>query len=93
MATLARVGHDVRRSEERLHIPANLRDDPDILRRLLNDLLERRDAQTIEQIEYLPGEPLPMVEGAKLSILDVRCRDRMGTTFLVEMQLKMPSIC
>ena len=60
---------------------------PDILRRLLNDLLERRDAQTIEQIEYLPGEQLPLVEGAKLSILDVRCKDRAGTTFVVEMQL------
>jgi len=60
---------------------------PDILRRLLNDLLERRDAQTIEQIEYLPGEQLPVVEGAKLSILDVRCKDQAGTTFVVEMQL------
>ncbi len=60
---------------------------PDILRRLLNDLLERRDAQTIEQIEYLPGELLPVVEGAKLSILDVRCKDQAGTTFVVEMQL------
>jgi hypothetical protein len=27
------------------------------------------------------------VAGAKLSILDVRCRDRAGTTFVVEMQL------
>src|SRR5271170_6067180 len=60
---------------------------PDILRRLLNDLLERKDAQTIEQIEYLPGEQLPVVEGAKLSILDVRCKDGAGTTFVVEMQL------
>jgi len=60
---------------------------PDILRRLLNDLLERRDAQTIEQVEYLPSEQVPIAEGAKLSILDVRCRDRAGTTFVVEMQL------
>jgi PD-(D/E)XK nuclease family transposase len=60
---------------------------PDILRRLLNDLLERPDAQTIEQIEYLPSEQLPLAEGAKLSILDVRCKDRTGTTFVVEMQL------
>jgi hypothetical protein len=50
-------------------------------------LLERQDAQAIEQIEYLPGEQLPVVEGAKLSILDVRCKDRAGTTFVVEMQL------
>jgi predicted transposase/invertase (TIGR01784 family) len=60
---------------------------PDILRGLLNDLLERKDAEIIEQIEYLPGEQVPLAEGAKLSILDVRCRDRAGTTFVVEMQL------
>jgi hypothetical protein len=60
---------------------------PDILRRLLNDLLEREGAQTIEQIEYLPSEQLPVVDGLKLSILDVRCKDRTGTTFVVEMQL------
>jgi len=60
---------------------------PDILRGLLNDLLERRDQDTIESIEYLPSEQLPLVEGAKLSILDVRCKDRAGTTFVVEMQL------
>jgi len=60
---------------------------PDILRGLLNDLLERKDDQTIEAIEYLPSEQLPLAEGAKLSILDVRCKDRAGTTFVVEMQL------
>ena len=60
---------------------------PEILRGLLNDLLERSGEREIEGIEYLPGEQLPLVEGAKLSILDVRCRDRTGTTFLVEMQL------
>jgi hypothetical protein len=30
---------------------------------------------------------MPLVAGAKLSILDVRCRERSGTTFVVEMQL------
>jgi predicted transposase/invertase (TIGR01784 family) len=60
---------------------------PDILRSLLNDLLERTGARTIETIEYLPSEQLPLVVGAKLSILDVRCKDRSGTTFVVEMQL------
>jgi len=60
---------------------------PDILRRLLNDLLERTGDQTIASLEYLPSEQLPLVEGAKLSILDVRCKDRAGTTFVVEMQL------
>jgi hypothetical protein len=59
----------------------------DLLCRLLNDLLERSGDRTIEAIEYLPSEQLPLVVGAKLSILDVRCRDRTGTTFVVEMQL------
>jgi hypothetical protein len=44
---------------------------PDILRGLLNDLLERTGERIIEGIEYLPSEQLPLVEGAKLSILDV----------------------
>ena len=60
---------------------------PDILRGLLNDLLDRQGDRTIEAIEYLPSEQLPRVAGAKLSILDVKCRDRSGTTFVVEMQL------
>ena len=60
---------------------------PDLLRALLNDLLERTGDQEIDGIEYLPSEQLPIVDGAKLSILDVRCKDRAGTTFIVEMQL------
>jgi hypothetical protein len=60
---------------------------PDILRGLLNDLLERTGDRAIEGIEYLPSEQLPIADGAKLSILDVRCKDRAGTTFVVEMQL------
>ena len=60
---------------------------PDILRGLLNDLLDRTGDEAIVAIEYLPSEQLPLVVGAKLSILDVRCKDRAGTTFVVEMQL------
>ena len=60
---------------------------PDILRGLLNDLLDRQGEQAIDAIEYLPSEQLPLAVGAKLSILDVRCKDRAGTTFVVEMQL------
>jgi predicted transposase/invertase (TIGR01784 family) len=60
---------------------------PRILKRLLNDVLVREGEQTIEEIEYLPGEQVPLFDGAKLSILDVRCKERSGTTFVVEMQL------
>jgi predicted transposase/invertase (TIGR01784 family) len=60
---------------------------PDILRGLLNDLLDRTGDQAIASIEYLPSEQLPLVAGAKLSILDVRCTDERGAIFIVEMQL------
>ena len=60
---------------------------PEILRRLLNDLLEREDERTIEAIEYLPSEQMPQVLGARLSVLDVRCKDRTGTKFFVAIQL------
>src|ERR1700678_4377013 len=60
---------------------------PDILRGLLNDLLDRTGERAIVHIEYLPSEQLPLVMGTKLSILDVRCKDGAGTTFVVEMQL------
>ena len=60
---------------------------PDILCGLLNDLLDRQGERAIEAIEYLPSEQLPLVAGAKLSILDVRCRERSGASFVVEMQL------
>ena len=60
---------------------------PGILRGLLNDLLERSGDQAIASIEYLPSEQLPLVVGAKLSILDVRCKDTLGRTFIVEMQI------
>ena len=60
---------------------------PDILRGLLNDLLDRQGERAIEAIEYLPIEQAPLALGAKLSILDVKCRDRTGTTFVVAMQL------
>jgi hypothetical protein len=59
----------------------------DLLRALLNDLLERTGERAIEHIDYLPSEQLPLAAGAKLSIFGVRCRDKSGTTFVVEMQL------
>jgi hypothetical protein len=60
---------------------------PDILRGLLNDLLDRKGSEAIAAIEYLPSEQFPLVTGAKLSILDVRCKDESGAIFVVEMQL------
>ena len=60
---------------------------PDVLMGLLNDLLDRHGAHAITALEYLPSEQAPLVMGMKLSILDVRCRDASGVTFVVEMQV------
>jgi predicted transposase/invertase (TIGR01784 family) len=60
---------------------------PRVLAGLLNDLLERSGEREITELEYLPGEQAPLVLGLKLSILDVRCRERGGATFIVEMQV------
>ncbi len=60
---------------------------PRVLAGLLNDLLERSGDREITSLEYLPGEQVPLVLGLKLSILDVRCRERGGATFIVEMQV------
>src|SRR5262249_29869474 len=37
--------------------------------------------------EYLSVEQTPHVIGAKLSVVDVKCQDRSGAVFVVEMQL------
>lgn len=60
---------------------------PDLTAALLNDLLDRRGQDTIADLEVLPPELAPDVPGAKLSILDVKCRDQSGRLFVVEMQL------
>ena len=60
---------------------------PRVLVGLLNDLLEREGEHAIVHIDYLPGEQAPLLPGLKLSILDVRCRERGGAVFVVEMQV------
>jgi len=60
---------------------------PRVLMGLLNDLLDRSGEHAITEIEYLPGEQVPLLLGLKLSILDVRCRVKGGATFVVEMQM------
>ena len=60
---------------------------PRVLAGLLNDLLGREGDRAIVELEYLPSDQLPLVPGLKLSILDVRCREKGGAQFVVEMQM------
>jgi predicted transposase/invertase (TIGR01784 family) len=53
----------------------------------LNDLLELDDAHRIESVSLLPPEQRPKVSELKYSIVDVKCLDVRGTTYVVEMQV------
>lgn len=60
---------------------------PDLVRSFLNALLPLDAKEEIESIEYLPAELVPENPLRKNSIVDVRCRDRQGRQFIVEMQM------
>ncbi len=60
---------------------------PDLVMSLLNALLPLDEGQQIEYVEYLPAELVPENPGKKNSIVDVRCREKGGRHFIVEMQM------
>lgn len=61
---------------------------PDLVISLLNALLPFKSAEEeIETVEYLAPELVPMNPLRKISIVDVRCHDRNGRQFIVEMQM------
>lgn len=60
---------------------------PDLVMSLLNALLPFKEGEEITEIEYLPSDLVPENPLRKYSIVDVRCRDKQGRQFLVEMQM------
>lgn len=60
---------------------------PDLVTSLLNALLPLSPEQEITDIEYLPSEMVPENPLRKNSIVDVRCKDKSGRLFIVEMQM------
>jgi predicted transposase/invertase (TIGR01784 family) len=59
----------------------------DLAASLLNAFLPLEDGRVITDIQYVPPEMMPENPLRKNSIVDVRCEDSAGSTFLVEMQL------
>ena len=53
----------------------------------LNDILQLDEAHRIEHVTFLPPEQRPKVSELKYSIVDVKCVDARGTTYVVEMQV------
>jgi predicted transposase/invertase (TIGR01784 family) len=59
----------------------------DVLIAFLNDLLELDGPHRITRVDLLSPEQRPAVAELKLSIVDVRCTDARGVTYVVEMQV------
>lgn len=60
---------------------------PDLVMSLLNALLPISEEEEITDIEYLPAEMVPDNPLRKNSIVDIRCKDKKGRQFIVEMQM------
>ena len=60
---------------------------PDLVISLLNALLPLETDEEGMEIEYLPAELVPENPLRKNSIVDVRCKDKCGRQYLVEMQM------
>ncbi|MEI7983749.1 MAG: Rpn family recombination-promoting nuclease/putative transposase [Bacteroidota bacterium] len=60
---------------------------PHLLKSFLNAMLPLDEGGEIESLEYLPSEMAPQIPVMKNTIVDVRCKDKNGRQFIVEMQI------
>ena len=60
---------------------------PNILMSFLNSMLPLPEGQEIVKLEYLSPEMIPDTFLEKFTSVDVRCKDKNGRQFLVEMQM------
>ncbi|MGB7128038.1 MAG: Rpn family recombination-promoting nuclease/putative transposase [Candidatus Rhabdochlamydia sp.] len=59
----------------------------DILLHFLNDILGFSEDQSIVDIEFLSPILAPKIAVKKQSIVDVLCKDKLGTKYIIEMQV------
>ena len=59
---------------------------PRLLISFLNSVLPLTPEETIKEIEYIPTEQVPEIPVLKDTIVDVKCTDKNGNIFIVEMQ-------
>ena len=64
----------------------------DILISFLNSFLPLEDEREVVEIEYLSPELVPVTPLGKNSIVDVRCIDNLGRSFIVEMQTEWTNL-
>ena len=61
---------------------------PHLLKSFLNAVLPLPEEGLIVDLEYLPSEQVPVIPTFKYTVVDVRCTDRQGRIFIVEMQIQ-----
>ncbi len=61
---------------------------PHILKSFLNALLPLPEDALIVDLSYLPSEQVPSIPAFKNTIADVKCTDKKGRIFIVEMQIQ-----
>jgi predicted transposase/invertase (TIGR01784 family) len=59
----------------------------DVLIHFINDILELKDNDQIQDVEFLSPIQDPEIASKKQSIVDVLCRDKNGIQIIVEMQV------
>lgn len=59
----------------------------DILIDFLNTVLDRKPGHKITQITFTDPNNHPELIGSKLSIVDIKCVDESGNTYIIEMQV------
>ncbi|MES2252842.1 MAG: Rpn family recombination-promoting nuclease/putative transposase [Pseudomonadota bacterium] len=59
----------------------------DLVKSFLNNVLPLSDDELIDTLDYLTSEQVPRTPLKKYSIVDVRCKDKTGRIFIVEMQM------
>lgn len=61
---------------------------PHLLKSFLNAVLPLSEEQMIVELEYLPVEHVPKIPAFKRTLVDVKCKDKKGQIFVVEMQIE-----
>lgn len=61
---------------------------PHLLKSFLNAVLPLSPDRQIVELEYLPTEQVPVIPTLKRTIADVKCKDKLGRMFIVEMQIQ-----
>lgn len=60
---------------------------PSLTKSFLNSVMPLPNNCLIDTVEYLPSEQVPRIPDFKNTIVDVKCKDKDGRIFIVEIQL------